>query len=842
VTASLQILIVEDQEADYLLLDRRLRSALLNCDTTWVRTQDGLVAALPGHDWDLIITDYALPGTNIRRILRLLIDTQPEVPIVLLSGLIGEQQAVDLLHQGIEDFVNKDNPSRLLPAIQRALRKREESRARREAQQALEDSERRYRRLYEDLRRSEARLMEAQAVARIANWELAPDTQETFWSKAVYHLLDLPEDTPAGPETLRRLIHPDDRDEVMQALQKALREGAEYAAEYRIITPSGNQLWVNCRANPAHDAEGRFVRLSGVVQDVTTRRRFEDQQRQAATVFENTAEGVYVTDPEGQILNVNPAFTEITGYALEDVIGKTPEIWRSDRHDETFYRQMRHDLDTQGRWQGEIWNRRKDGSLIPEWLNISVVRDDAGRIMNYVAVFTDITALKRSQEELERLAHYDALTGLPNRLLLQARMAHAIEQAKRAQTSLALIFLDLDRFKNINDSFGHLAGDKLLQLAADRLVHCVRRDDTVARISGDEFVLLLETVNDAAKSARVAEKVLASFSDPFDFDGRSVHVTASMGICAYPRDGADVQTLLRNADAAMYRAKEQGRMTYQFYTQELTTRVRERVTLESSLRRAAARGELRLVYQPQVSLADGRLRGVEALLRWRHPELGDISPVKFIPVAEECGAIIGLGEWVLREACEQACQWREAQVPFHHIAVNVAGPQLRADFVGEVKRTLSYYALPADCLEFEVTENFIMREVERGVAALEGLQALGTRLAIDDFGTGYSSLSYLKRLPIDKLKIDQSFVRDIPDDADDMAIAEAVIALGRSLRLDVVAEGVETTEQAVFLSQRGCDQAQGYLYSRPIDADAATSWLRHAAASPLLEGGSAAGT
>lgn len=840
-TESVQILVVEDQETDYRLLDRRLKAQLVNCETVWARTQDDLTAALPRHDWDLVITDYALPDTDIRRMLQLLIDVLPEVPIILLSGVIGEQPAIDLLHQGVEDFVRKDNPRRLGPAVRRALRNREESRARRKAQQALEDSEQRYRLLYEDLRRSEARLVEAQTVARIADWELAPDSDREHWSEAVYRLLELPDNTPAGPATWFDLIHPDDREEVMHALQTALREGTRYAAEYRVITPRGNRIWINCQANPVQDAAGRFLRLSGVVQDVTARRRFEDEQRQATTVFENTAEGVYVTDAEGKILNVNPAFTEIMGYAIEDVRGKTPEMWRSGRHDEDFFRRMAQDLDAHGRWQGEIWNRRKDGSLFPEWLNISVVRDDAGRIVNYVAVFTDITAIKRSQEELEHLAHYDALTGLPNRLLLQARIAHAIEHARRAQSSLGLMFLDLDHFKNINDSFGHSAGDKLLRLVANRLIHCVRRDDTVARISGDEFVLLLESVNDAAKSARVAEKVLETFNEPFEFDGRSVHVSASMGICAYPRDGQDVQTLLRNADAAMYRAKEQGRMTYQFYTQELTARARERVMLESSLRRAATRGELCLVYQPLVSLADGRIQGVEGLLRWRHPEFGEVSPAKFIPVAEECGAIIAIGEWVLREACAQARQWLEANVPFNRIAVNVAGPQLRADFVGQVKRALQHNQLPAACLEFEVTENFITREVERGVAALEALRELGTLLAIDDFGTGYSSLSYLKRLPIDKLKIAQSFMRDIPHNADDVAIAEAIIALGRSLHLQVTAEGVETEEQATFLSQRGCDQAQGYLYSGPLDADAVAQWLLYRSTDRPLVGGELAG-
>jgi diguanylate cyclase (GGDEF)-like protein/PAS domain S-box-containing protein len=546
----------------------------------------------------------------------------------------------------------------------------------------------------------------------------------------------------------------------------------------------------------------------------------EQRLRQSAAVFKSTVEGVIITDHEERIVDVNRAFETITGYQREEIIGQTPRILKSERHDMSFYRDMWKSLADTGQWRGEVWNRRKNGEVYPEWLNISSITDGSGALTNYVAVFSDITSIKRSEEELDHLAHHDALTDLPNRLLFNSRLKQAIKHARREGSVLAVLFVDLDRFKNINDSMGHSAGDSLLQQLAVRLKGVLRLDDSVARISGDEFVILLEQIGDSENTAIAVEKIMKVFKDPFQLDGHQISITASIGISLYPVNGEDASTLLRHADAAMYRAKNEGRNSYQFYTREMTSSAFERVVMENALRGALEREEFRLAYQPQIQLQSGELTGLEALIRWHHPELGVVSPAKFIPLAEDTGLIHDIGIWVMQAACRQGKEWLDKGYDFGRIAVNVARPQLqRSDFLDTVKKALELSGLSAVNLELEVTERSVVENTEQAVQQLKALGAMGLRLSIDDFGTGYSSMSYLKLLPIHKLKIDQSFVRDIPIDRNDMAISEAIIALGHALDLHVIAEGVETEQQAEFLSEKGCKEGQGYLYCKPLPAE-----------------------
>ncbi len=562
------------------------------------------------------------------------------------------------------------------------------------------------------------------------------------------------------------------------------------------------------------------------VRDLSEIRRTQERLRLAASVFENTGEGVVITDADGNIVEVNRAFSEITGYRRDEVIGRNPRIWQSGRHDKGFFDQMWAVLRTTGEWRGELWNRRKDGTIFPELLTISSVFDDDHKLTHYVGVFTDIGQLKQTEQQLDHLAHHDSLTGLPNRLFLYGRLEQAIRHAERRGTQLAVIFQDLDNFKNINDSFGHPLGDELLTQVAAKLMGTMRREDIVARLGGDEFVTVLEDIGKAENVLVAAEKLMAAFAEPFPLGGLDIRVTTSIGISLYPSDGKDVPTLLRNADAAMYRAKAQGRNTYQFYTQELTRNAFERIVLENDLRRALDEEQLLLVYQPQVELLGGRVVGVEALLRWRHPELGLVPPVKFIPLAEECGLILQLGEYVLNTACRQGKRWLEKGVDFGCIAVNISAIQIqRGGLLDEVKKALALSAMPAARLELEVTEGFIMTQAEFAVGQLSELRQLGVTLSIDDFGTGYSSLNYLKKLPIHKLKIDQSFVRDIPNDANDMAIADAVIALGKSLGLTVIAEGVENAAQRQFLFDAGCQEGQGFLFGEPLSVPEFEQWM-----------------
>jgi len=619
-------------------------------------------------------------------------------------------------------------------------------------------------------------------------------------------------DVSAMPEEASVLRDELELQGVKSLINVALRWGGEMKAMIGLDAVRSRIAW------PEEDI-ALLSTAAAMVSSALERQEAEAELHRAAAVFANTREGVTITGTEGRIVAVNRAFVDITGFSRGEVLQKSPRILKSGMHPASFYATLWQTLRSTGQWQGEIWNRRKSGEVFPAWLTISEVRNEVGEAASYVAVFSDITLIKRSQAQLEYMAHHDSLTDLPNRVLFNDRLGHAMQRPERSGLRLAVMFLDLDNFKNVNDSLGHAAGDLLLQAAAGRLQQQMRRGDTVARVGGDEFTVLLEEVSGSQEVGVVAEKVKAAFAEPFELiDGREVYASASIGISVYPDDASDIESLLRNADTAMYRAKEQGRNAYQFYASEMTTRAFQRLVLETSLRRALQNCEFELFYQPQVCLGSGRLTGAEALIRWRHPQLGLVAPSQFIPLAEENGLISALGEWVLGAACQQLCEWRQDHGFKGQIAVNLSGCQVvRGDIVKTVAQVIAQSGIPPDRLVLELTESFIMSEATKAIAALNGLRDQGVGLATDDFGTGYSSLSYLKQLPVDRLKIDRSFVRDLPTNADDSAIARAIIALGQIMQLKVVAEGVEKAEQAAFLREIGCDQAQGYYYSPPVD-------------------------
>jgi diguanylate cyclase (GGDEF)-like protein/PAS domain S-box-containing protein len=614
------------------------------------------------------------------------------------------------------------------------------------------------------------------------------------------------------------------RDDDRQIMETAT---PKYNYEEPEIVIDGRRTWLETSKVPLRDGSGKVVGVLAISQDITERKHAQDDQRQASVVIESTQEGVMITDAKGTIIRVNPAFTEITGYAAADALGRTPQILKSGRHTTDFYRVMWGALQGIGRWQGEIWNRRKTGEVYPEWLTISSVRDEQGQVVNYAAVFSDISQLKVSQEKLEHLAHHDPLTGLPNRLLFRDRLEHAMQRADRGDKALGVLFLDLDRFKRVNDSLGHTVGDAVLEAVATRLEGAVRRDDTLARLGGDEFTVLVEGVTGIDDPAHLATKLNQVLREPFRVQGHELLLGASIGISLYPQDAHSGEALLQNADAAMYHAKEAGRDTFRFYSQEMTTRALERVVLEGQLKRALENAELVLHYQPQLDLASHRVVGVEALVRWNHPKQGLLLPARFVPIAEESELIIALGNWVLRTACLQAKAWLDAGIDFGRIAVNVAGRQILQGGLKEtVQRVLTETGLPPRRLELEIAETFMMRHPKQNVQLLLSVRELGVALAIDDFGTGYSSLAYLKQLPIDKLKLDRSFVHGLPEDGDDAAIAKAIIALGRSLQFRVIAEGLETEAQRDFLKAEHCEQAQGFLWSRPLAAEQLLPLLR----------------
>ena len=566
------------------------------------------------------------------------------------------------------------------------------------------------------------------------------------------------------------------------------------------------------------DLIGEFARIAGLAVE---RGRAELSLRQAAAVFKSTREGVVITDLQPRIVDINPAYTTITGYTEADVLGRNPSMLQSGREDLAFYQAMWGSIVETGHWQGEIWNRRKNGELFPELLTISTVYDAEGLPSNYVGVMTDISQLKDSEARLEHLAHYDPLTHLPNRLLLQSRLKHALETAERHKRRVAVLYIDLDRFKNVNDSLGHPVGDELLEALALRMRARLREDDTLGRLGGDEFLLILEDVQRPDNAAEMAKEMIQMLEQSFHLpSGHEVYVGASIGISLYPDDGLTSTALIQHADVALYQAKETGRNTFSFYTPGLTEAADERLEMEARLRRALVQNEFVLHYQPQVDMHTGKVTGCEALVRWNDPERGLISPIRFIPLAEETGLIVPLGEWVLHQACAQARAGLDAGLPPLLLAVNLSARQLQqANIVERVAAILDKTGLPAAHLKLELTESMIMGHGEEAVVLLQALKDLGLSLSIDDFGTGYSSLAYLKRFPIDELKIDQGFVRDIPLDHDDMEIASAIISLARSMRLKVVAEGVETEAQRDFLLQQGCNAYQGYLFSEPLPAE-----------------------
>jgi diguanylate cyclase (GGDEF)-like protein/PAS domain S-box-containing protein len=601
-----------------------------------------------------------------------------------------------------------------------------------------------------------------------------------------------------------------------QARRLAL--GQDFSEERQYRRRDGALIWCLVSGR-AVDAERPSAGSIWVYADITARRLADEKLRLSATVLDQIADGVLVIDMDHRIVATNPGFTRITGYSEMEALGRDASLTRSTRHDEAVYAQMRSDMLAHGRWQGELWRTNKDGVDYLESLNISAVRDDRGAITHFVAVFSDITQAKEAQDKLDHMAHHDPLTALPNRLLFHDRLQHAIERAAREGEQLAVMFIDLDRFKNVNDTLGHHVGDALLKKVALALGRRLRHGDTLARLGGDEFIVLLENVAGEAGSAQVAEKLMTMFEQPFMVAEHELFVTGSVGISLYPDDAGDVNMLIRNADVAMYQAKARGRNNFRFYAPSMSGEGVERLRLEALLRRSIERGEVYLNFQPQVEIDSGRLIGAEALVRWQNAELGVVAPVRFIPLAEETGFINQLGEWVLLEACRQMMRWQAQGFIVPKIAVNLSVRQFeRGSIAGVVRQILQETGLEPHRLQLEVTESVIMNTGD-ALVLINELHAIGVELAIDDFGTGYSSLAYLKQLPVQTLKIDRSFIQDIASDADDEAIAIAIIQLGKSMNLSVIAEGVENQQQVAFLLRHGCNRAQGYFYGKPVDGD-----------------------
>jgi diguanylate cyclase (GGDEF)-like protein/PAS domain S-box-containing protein len=625
-------------------------------------------------------------------------------------------------------------------------------------------------------------------------------------------------------------IHPDDLPQVREKLRNHLKGQAElFISEHRILDPRGEWQWIRARGRAVESgADGRVRRIAGTSRDITLVRQAERDRRIAIAVLRSMNEAVGVLDRDFNFISINPAFTRTTGYAEKEVIGQNAKLLDSPQHDDTFYHRIRQKLATEGHWAGEIWQRRKNGQEFLCSVESTATESIYGEHRVYIVVITDITQQKRAEQELRYLANFDTLTNLPNRAMLSERLSRAIVRARRQDNRIAVLFLDLDRFKDINDSLGHTAGDRILRAAAMRLQETVGEHQTVARLGGDEFTVVLENLDQPSDADHVAREIIAAFEAPLVLDDRQeVVISPSIGISLYPDHGQVPTELLKQADTAMYQAKAAGRRTFVRYDDAMESANRRRAQLSSALHKVLDRGELRLVFQPRLSLSSRRITGVEALLRWTSEEYGEIPPIQFIPLAEESGMILDIGAWVLREACLTLQRWHQAGLTELNMAVNVSVLQLlRGDFSEIVRRVLEETGVPPHALELELTESVLMANAEQTSAKLQALRDMGVSLAIDDFGTGYSSLAYLKRLPITTLKIDKTFITDLNRDPDDTAITTTIITMAHSLGLNVVAEGVETETQLHFLNHFRCDEIQGYWLLRPVDPDTCLQFIR----------------
>jgi diguanylate cyclase (GGDEF)-like protein/PAS domain S-box-containing protein len=800
---SLRVLFIEDSDSEYEFLMRTLRRGDLKVSALRITSKPALEQALAENSWDLVLSNTHLSQITPQEALQTLRDGGHDIPFILISDHIGEEKVVSLLKAGANDFVNFNNLSRLTPAIERELK---EAKVRQEAEstkQALRRSENRYRQLVDDSPIPILLLQQNRIVFlnESARQTLNLDRQDDLINQPVDNLF-----TQDSVELLHTRIN-------------ALENQVGQPFEASFIRADQKLIQVEVLARSVEHEGTPATQL--VFTDITQRKESEAKLQQAVQIIEHTMEGVVITDGEGCITSVNPAFCEITGYKETEIIHQHLDKLKSDRHSQEFFDELWSKVRETGSWRGEVWNQRSNGEVYPAWMTISCVLDEYDHILHYVAVFSDITSIKQSQSQLEHLAHHDSLTNLPNRLLFEDRLQHAISQSKRQRRQLAVLFLDLDRFKNINDTLGHAMGDELLKEVAMRLQHLLRDGDTAARLGGDEFTVLVENLEDPSQAAVVASKIQESFKTPYKIAGRELHITTSIGISIYPEDGKTVADLTKNADAAMYQAKEQGRNNYRYYTSELTRTAFERLLLETELRSALKKDQLLLYYQPQISLKDGQMTGAEAVLRWHHPRLGIIPPARFIPLAEESGLIHEIGHWVLREACEQTRYLYKQGLFQGRMAINLSVRQImQTDLILRFEQIIAESDCPPDMLQLEVTEGIFMGQMQHSVPVLDVFKKLGVSIAIDDFGTGYSSLSYLKQLPIDKLKIDRSFIRDLPSDSDAIAITQAIIALGKNLGLLIIAEGVETLAQQALLQKMGCEEGQGYLYSPPVPANA----------------------
>ena len=813
-TQPLRLLLIEDSDDDSALIQDALRRDYA-LSAVRVETEQELRAALAGGEWDLILSDYSLPGFSAQGALATVSQSGVDTPVIVVSGTVGEEIAVETLKLGAQDYLLKQNLTRLLPAVTRVLEMARGRSRRRQMEQALRQEHAYSGAILNSL---PGAFYHCDAHLRLVRWNHNLE-QISGYSATELASIDLTE-----------LFAVEDRGRVRDSFREAFSKG-EFQLEADVLHKDRRRLpYLLTGVRFEHGGKQGFM---GTGTDIGERRRMEDALREETARFEAQVEsspaGILVVDREGNRVLQNQRLSDM--WKLPPDVTEGSDMSRQIKlahgrmkHPQLFINQLAAvEAHPDQVFRDEI--ELTDGTVLEHYS--APVLDREGRNYGRTWIHTDITERRQTERRMQHLATYDALTDLPNRNLIQERIAHQIILAREHGRPFALLFLDLDRFKIINDGYGHGFGDAVLRAMGRRLLSLVDSTATVARLGGDEFLLLLPNLNSAGDAYSVARQVVACLDSPLLIDDRELHVSGSMGVSVFPQDGDNAEDLIGNADIAMYRAKNLGRNTCQFFSREMSVETQQRIDLETGLRGAVAAGQLHLVYQPKVNLATGRIISCEALVRWQHPELGPVSPSEFIPIAEDCGLIVPISDWVLRTACQQSQAWLDAGLSPARVAVNLSARQfMQQDVASWVMQTLQETGLPPDMLELELTESLIAQDIDKTASTLGQLRALGVKLSIDDFGTGHSSLSYLKRFRVDTLKIDQSFIRSMMAEQENGTIVLAVIALAHKLSFKVLAEGVETQEQYRFLRDNHCDEIQGYYFSRPVPADEFAAMLR----------------
>ena len=797
---NLSILAIEDSSADFRLIERHLRVAGLNAQCTRIETIEALNQALDIGGWDIILSDYSVPQLNFEHDLVLIHQRLPDTPVILVSGSIGEERAVELLKLGVWDFLLKDNLTRLLPSIERCLREVSDRFARKTAEKEL----------------SEQQQLLTVVVEGSTDAIFVKDLQGRYLlvNQAASQFVGKPADQMIGHDDCF-IFPPSIASEIMAIDKTIMGSGKTQTHEETITTFSGELLIFQVTKGPMLDHNGQVSGLFGISHNITERKKRElaliESESRFSTVFNKNPMAIGISNyVSEQFIDVNEAFLQLFGYERKDVIGHTATELRLWVYPEEKAR-MYISLCEHGQIQNqELMFRTKTGETGDVLLSAELINISGEQCV--LRMLSDITEKKKAQRVIDYLAHHDALTGLPNRLLVRDRVGQAIAAAKRDKHKIALLFMDLDNFKSINDSLGHASGDVLLEVISHRLRESIRGTDTVSRFGGDEFLVVLSHITASDAVVAVCSKILEDITKPVRIDGHELSTSCSIGVTVYPDDGDDFDTLLRKADSAMYYAKDAKGNTYRFFDSKMNADAIERVGLRNGLRIALERNEFVLHYQPQIDLSSGAVIGAEALIRWQHPELGLLPPGKFIMLAEESGLIVSIGEWALREACRQAMVWREQGLPDLVMAVNLSAIQFRRGNLEEtVLSALKDSGLDPQFLELELTESILIGDTENVLQTVQRLKTLGIKLSLDDFGTGYSSLSYLKRFAVDKVKIDQSFIRDMDKNPSDAAIVRAIIQMSKSLGLRTIAEGIEEKHLIKYLQIYHCDEAQGHV-------------------------------